>query len=418
MFSDRNITLVTIARFVARMGGEAAFFIGVWGMAAYRFNASPSQIAALMAVLAVSSMIGSAFAGVLVDRYGPRSVLVAAQFVYVPVALAVPMVDTMGGLIAACSVFGVATAPIMTATGSFAPYLAKEPRQIERVNAWLEGAGALSFVVGPGIGALVATAFSLDAVFYLDAALTTLGMLLVLPVKTPPLRGGGAMQRHPFAELSAGLKVAYGVRPVRYYVLMGTLVWFSFGAFGALEPLFFRDVVKTGVETIGWVNSLFGAGIGLGALMLTRLPAKVTSARGLALGVTLVGLGSVLYVGTTDLRVIALGAFLWGTVIGTVEPMLRTLMQIDAPEEYVGRVMGTAHIHRSAGELVPLAVAPGLAALFGVQAVMIGGGVLSSLIALTTLAHAASIDRDGHRPHRRVRADEALATDDPISPLT
>jgi len=55
VFPDRNIALVTTARFVARLGGEAAFFIGVWGMAAYRFNATPTQIAALMAVLAISS---------------------------------------------------------------------------------------------------------------------------------------------------------------------------------------------------------------------------------------------------------------------------------------------------------------------------------------------------------------------------
>ena len=47
------------------------------------------------------------------------------------------------------------------------------------------------------------------------------------------------------------------------------------------------------------------------------------------------------------------------------------------PEEYVGRVMGTAQVHRSAGEIVPLALAPGLAAAFGVQPVMIAGAVLA-----------------------------------------
>jgi MFS family permease len=166
------------------------------------------------------------------------------------------------------------------------------------------------------------------------------------------------------------------------------------------------------------MNSLFGAGIGLGAWLLTRLPERATSARGLALGVALTGLGAVVYIGTTDLRIIAVGALLWGAVIGAVEPLLRTLMQLDAPEEYVGRVMGTAQLHRSAGELVPLAVAPGLAALFGVQAVMIGGGLIASVIALATIGHASSIDRAGHRPHGRVSAEQAMPRDEPISPIT
>ena len=416
MFGDRNIALVTAARFVARLGGEAAFFIGIWGMAAYRFNATPTQIAALMAVLAVSSMIGSAVSGSLVDRFGPRNVLIFAQIVYVPIALSVTLVGSIEQLIAMCALFGLSTAPIMTATGSFAPYLTTGSTGIERVNALIEGAGALSFVVGPGLGAIVAKAFSIEAVFYLDAILTTIGVLLVLPVHTPPLVEREV--RHPMREISDGIRLAYRIKAIRYYGLMGTLVWFSFGAFGALEPLFYRDVVGTGIETIGWVNSIFGLGIGGGAFLLTRLPARATSARGLAIGVVLVGLGSMLYVGTTDLRVIAIGALLWGAVIGAVEPLLRTLMQLDAPEEYIGRVMGTAQLHRSAGELVPLAVAPALAAAFGVQAVMIGGGLLAALTALLTIGYASSIDREGHRPHGPVRAGQAVPTDEPISPIT
>jgi len=414
LFREPTIARVTLARFIARLGGEAAFFIGVWGLAAYTFAATPGQIAALMAVLAVTSMIGASVAGVLVDRFGPRTVLVGAQFFYVPVAIATTFVGSIEGLIGMCALLGLATAPIMTATGSFAPYLSQDPQKMEKVNALIEGAGALSFVLGPALGAVIARFFSIDAVFYVDAALTTTGALLVLPVKTPPV---GGERRSAFGEIVEGIRVSYRMRSVRYYVLMGTLMWFSFGAFGALEPLFYRDVVGTGVETIGYMNSLFGLGIGAGAWLLTRLPGKATSARGLAIGAAMMGACAALYVGTPDLRVIALGALVWGLVIGATEPLLRTLMQTDAPEEFVGRVMGTAQVHRSAGEIVPLALAPGLAAAFGVQPVMIAGAVLAGAIALLTLPHAASIDRS-RGASRSVRLDEAMATDDPISPLT
>lgn len=413
---DRNIAFVACARFIARLGGEAAFFIGVWGMAAYRFHASATQIALLMAVLALSSMVGAAAAGALVDRFGPRNVIMGAQVFYLPVALLVPFVPSMQVMIGVCALFGFVNAPIMTATGSFAPYLVTEKAGIEKINALLEGVGALSFVAGPAIGSVFAHSFGIASVFYLDAVLTTIGLLLVLPVKTPPLVD--REHKHALREIADGLKMAYSLKAVRYYVLMGTVVWFSFGAFSALEPLFYRDVVKTGVETIGWMNSLFGAGIALGAFLLTKLPSKVTSARGLAIGVALLGMGATIYIGTTDLRIIALGAFVWGTVIGAVEPLLRTLMQLDAPEEYVGRIIGTAQLHRSAGELVPLALAPGLAALFGVQGVMIGGGVLAAIAALASFGHAASIDRSGHRPRGRVTAEELPPYDEPLSPLT
>lgn len=416
MSPKRAIALVTSARFIARLGGEAAFFIGVWGMAAYRFHATAGQTALLMASLALATMVGSSMAGLLVDRYGPRNVLIGAQVAYVPVAIGVTFVTDLKQLIAACALFGLATAPIMTATGSFAPYLSGEGTDLARTNSLIEGAGALSFVLGPGLGAVFARIWGIESVFYLDAALTTVGMLLVSGVKTPAM--GGARDRRPAKEIADGLKTAYGIRSVRYYVLMGTLVWFSFGAFGALEPLFYRDVVGTGIETIGWMNSLFGIGIALGAFVLTKLPSKATSARGLALGVAAVGGAASLYIGTTNLVTIAIGAFLLGSVIGTVEPLLRTLMQLDSPDEYVGRVMGTAQLHRSAGELVPLAMAPALAAAFGVQAVMMGGGALAAVVALATFAHAASIDRAGHRERGAVSFAQAYPKDEPITPIT
>jgi len=408
------IARVTFARLIARMGGEAAFVIGVWGMAAYTFRATPGQIAALMAVLAVSSMIGAFVAGTLVDRFGPQRVLVGSQFVYVPVVIATTLVSSIDGLIGMCVLLGLATAPIMTATGSFAPFLATGDESIAGVNALIEGAGAVAFVIGPALGAVVAAAFSVKAVFYVDAACTAAGALLVLGVSTPPT---SAEKPEGLAGLVEGMKVSYGLASVRYYVLMGTLLWFSFGAFGALEPLFYRDVVKTGIETIGYMNSLFGLGIGCGAYLLTRLPSKFTSARGLAVGAALMGAGAALYVGTPDLRVIAVGALFWGTVIGGTEPLLRTLMQSDAPPEYVGRVMGTAQVHRSAGEIVPLALAPGLAAAFGVQPVMIAGAVIAGLVAMVTIPYAARLDR-GRTNARSVSLVEALSSDDPISPLS
>ena len=416
MLTDLTILRVVVARLIARAGGEAAFFIGVWGMAAYTFDATSAQIAVLMATLAISSMVGAAIAGAMVDRYGPRNVIVAAQLLYIPVTLAVPLTRTIWELIAACVIFGLAHAPIMTATGSFAPYLRSQPAEIERVNALLEGTGAIAFVAGPAMGAFVAKLFSVESVFYLDAILTSLGVLLVWPVSTP---GRGVHERRqPLSEVIEGVRVAYGIRPVRYYVLMGTVVWFSFGAFGALEPLFFRDVVGVGVETIGWMNSIFGAGIGLGAFLLTRMPASYTSARSLSIGVAAMALCSMIYIGTTDLRVIALGSLLWGLVTGAVEPLLRTLMQIDSPETHIGRVMGTSQLHRSAGELVPLALAPALAAVIGVQGVMIAGGALAATFALGSLGHALSLDRAGHGLHGPVSLGDAMPADEPVSPIT
>jgi DHA3 family macrolide efflux protein-like MFS transporter len=411
---NRDVYRVAAARFIGRLGGEAAFFVGVWGLAAYRFQATASELAVLMLVLGVSSMVGAAVGGVLIDRFGPQRVLVGAEIAYVPVALSLTFASSLATLTPLVGLFGLIGAPIMTATSAFAPYLVTGSHELERTNALIETAGSASFILGPALGALIASTISLDAVFVADALLTVIAVLIVARVSTPPRHA--ETDRHPLSEFVYGLKETYRIRSVRYYVLVGTVIWLGFGAFSALEPLFYRDAVGTGVEMIGWMNSIFGIGIMIGALALTRLPDRVLSARGLAIGAALVGAGTVLYVGSTELPRIAFGALVWGAMIGAVEPLLRTLMHMDAPEEIVGRVMGTAQVHRSAGELLPLAFAPVLAANFGVQAVLIGGGLLVSVIALGSFAEASAIDRAAGGSRRAARVERLTPADEPISP--
>ena len=148
------------------------------------------------------------------------------------------------------------------------------------------------------------------------------------------------------------------------------------------------------MQWIGWINTAFSVGLVLGAWGLSKLPAKVVSARGLAVLGSLCGLGAVAYVGSTHLPIIALGGALWGLVIGLAEPALRTMLQVAAPEGYVGRVVGAAQYHRNAGELVPLAIAPAAAAAFGVQPTLIGGGVIVAIVLALSWPSAASIDRE------------------------
>jgi hypothetical protein len=63
-------------------------------------------------------------------------------------------------------------------------------------------------------------------------------------------------------------------------------------------------------------------------------------------------------------------------------------------------------------------VAPALAAAFGVQAVLIGGGIVAALIALATLPAAASIDRARPAFTGHISVADALPDDEPISPIT
>jgi MFS family permease len=413
---NKDLLRVAAARFISRAGGEAAFFIGIWGKAAYEFSATASQLAVLMGALAIASIIGTVLSGVLVDRYDARRVLMVAEAFFVPVALAFMLPGGMAQLTVLCALLGFFGAPVMTAAASFAPFIADEETPIKAVNFWIEGATSMSFIVGPAIGAVLASTVGLNAIWVFDAVTSLVAVFLVWRVKLRPVEHTHPQERsHPIAELREGIRYTYSQRALRYPVLLGTACWLSFGAFSTLEPLFYRDILRTGVSMIGWMNALFGVGLVTGAWLYVRLPDRITSARGLALVCTLAGLGSLAYVGTRLLPVVAVGALTWGFVVGMADVLLRTLIHAASPDEFVGRIAGTSSVHRQAGELLPLAIAPALAASFGVQPVLIGGGLLLFVIAALSFGEARAVDRLPHiRDIHVVRGLTAI--DEPLSP--
>lgn len=414
MFENRDTRRVVLARFISRTGGEAAFFIGIWGKAAYTFRATAAQLAVLMAVLAVTGIAGSILSGILVDRFDPRRVLMGAELVFVPVTLSMAFASSLPVLIVLTGLHGFFGAPVFTAVASFGPFLVEDMDRLERVNSGISAAGSAAMVSGPAVGAFIVSVAALDWVFVLDAATSLVAVALVMGVTLRQREPARVASRRPLAELREGFRACYGSRGLRYFILVGTAMWLGFGAFGALEPLFYRDVLRTGVVTLGWVNAVFGAGLLAGAWLLPRLPRRLVTARGLALLAFLTGLGAVLYVGTADIRVVAAGALVWAVVIGVADPLMRTLIQSDSPDELVGRIAGTSAVHQQAGELVPLAFAPVLAVRFGVQRVLIANGLVLAGLAALTFAEAMAVDRVP-----RLRAPEPVAfapSDEPVSP--
>lgn len=391
MWTDPDVRGVVLARFVSRVGGEAAFFVGVWGKAAFELDVTPGQLAMVMAALGVASLIGASIAGVLVDRFDPRRVVLFGEVLFVPVAIGMVFADTVPSLIGMTFLLGLVGTPVFTAVASFAPFLTEDEDRLSRINGLIEGASWAAFVIGPAVGALIAGAIAVDAIFVLDAATSAAAAILIFGVK--PRRRGTESTGHGLSELRAGFRYSYSHHRLRFYIWLGSIVWVLFGTFSALEPLFYRDVLGTEVETLGWVNSIFGIGLIAGTWVASRLPSRLRSARTLTAVVGLNAVGVWAYVGTDMLPVVLVAAPFWGVIIGVMAPLHRTMVQLNSPEEMVGRIMGVNHVHAEVGHLIPLAIAPAVAGALGVQSTLLVSGVMVVVIAAAFWPAAVGLDR-------------------------
>ena len=366
-----------------------------------------------MGSLGLCALVGSAVAGVVIDRSDPRRVLIVSELLFVPATLALVLPSNINQMTAVIVFAATATGAVMTAIAALPPFLTEDPQRLQRINAAVEAGASAAFIAGPALGALIVRYSTLDWIFVLDAATSIVAVAFVAGI-VPRGIPGRAAKRSALSEMGEGFSFAWRSPSLRLYLGVFTALWLSFGAFGALEPLFYRDVLRTGPEALGWVNTVFGAGVVCGSMLLARVPQRYICGRVAVIGAMGSGVGAIVYTGTADLRMVVAGALYWGIVLGVMFPMVRTLIQLATPDGLVGRVMGTTNVSSHVGELVPLTFVPALASSFGIQPVLVGSGVGLVVAALVAYPEAARVDSVRRRATREPAGLEAA--DEPITP--
>lgn len=390
---------VVLARLISSTGAEAAFFLGLWGKAAFVFGGTPLDLAIMGAAVGVAAMAGSVVGGAAVDRLGAKRVVLLAEAVFVPATLAMVLTTDITGLIAVGAVSWLAAGILETAIVSLPPIIAP-PERLETANARLESANWIAIIVGPALGAPLVARFGVDVVFVFDAATSLVALALLATLRLPDGASVGG-ETGPDGEVGgasglrdvfSGLVLAWRSLPIRIALGLAAMSGLAFGMFVALEPLFFRDVVGADVTVLGYVNAVFGVGLLGGSLLLERAGTRSGRYTVLVTLTTLSGLGAVLYVATPSMSVILVGAVAWAIPLGAALPLIRTLAQRAAPPSHTGRVMGALGVVTTGLPILPVIIAPALAAVVGVQALLIASAAVAAIGAPLLWPVARSLD--------------------------
>lgn len=81
--------------------------MGIRGKAAFELDADAVALAWVIAATGVAGLIGSAIAGTLIGRFGPKRVLLVGEIVFVPVAMAMVGVTSLSQLAAVAFLIGL-----------------------------------------------------------------------------------------------------------------------------------------------------------------------------------------------------------------------------------------------------------------------------------------------------------------------
>lgn len=385
-------------RFLIYTGFQTSYFIGVIGTLTYADDASVVATSLAVLFMNVFVILGSFAGGAALDAWGPRRHFLLSIIGALATGTAIIAFGSATGVVLLGAVFlgfvmGFAQ-PIAT---SYPAYLTDDPVELKDINSAIAMFSNVSIIVGPTLGGFVAVAASSRAVFVLMMLFTVLAFVVGWGFRpqTSHVAGhagadsaeeGERAAQSPDPSTSARATFATSIKTVftnSVLALLFCIIFlsnFGYGAFDPLESFFYRDVLHVGVEWMGWLSSASGVGAVLGAVVALRMPPRFVSLKTLLVALMSVGLGSLLYVGTPYVGVALIGQIALGVAWGVVNPLHNTIVQTTAPLEQLGRVNSVMGFGNMFAGVAPLAIAPWLAATFGVQQTLIGAGMVVTAV--------------------------------------
>ena len=385
-------------RFLIYTGFQTSYFIGVIGTLTYADDASVVATSLAVLFMNVFVILGSFAGGAALDAWGPRRHFLLSIIGALATGTAIIAFGSATGVVLLGAVFlgfvmGFAQ-PIAT---SYPAYLTDDPVELKDINSAIAMFSNVSIIVGPTLGGFVAAAASSRAVFVLMMLFTVLAFVVGWGFRPQTSHVAGdadadsaeegeraGQSSNPStsarATFAASIKTVFTNSVLALLFCIIFLSNFGYGAFDPLESFFYRDVLRVGVEWMGWLSSASGVGAVLGAVLALRLPPHLVNLKTLLVALMSVGLGSLLYVGTPYVGVALVGQVALGIAWGVVNPLHNTIVQTTAPLEQLGRVNSVMGFGNMFAGVAPLAIAPWLAATFGVQQTLIGAGMVVTAV--------------------------------------
>ncbi|HEX3453608.1 MAG TPA: MFS transporter, partial [Gaiellaceae bacterium] len=159
--------------------------IAIWGFAAFKFDAGPSDLALLFVVLSLPGALLGPLLGVPIDRLGPKRTLIVANLLGVLDALALTQADSYRQIVLLALPLGLIEAFAAASLDSIPPRLVAS-EQLVAANALLGGAQDVAIVFGPLLAAVVNEQWGISGAFIADAATFAVGALVALTIAIEP----------------------------------------------------------------------------------------------------------------------------------------------------------------------------------------------------------------------------------------
>jgi MFS family permease len=331
-------------------GGQIVSLAGSWitttatSWLVYRLTGSALLLGLVGFAGQMPAFLLGPFAGILVDRWDRRRLLIVTQIVSMVESFALAVLTLTGHItvewiLLLNGVQGVVNAFDMPGRQAFLSAMIESKDDLPNAIALNSSMVNVARLLGPSIAGIVIAATSEGWCFMIDGVsyIGVIAALIAMRVTPRPARPGdrpGARQQ--FVE---GFRYAFGFRPIRSIILLLALVSLVGVPYSVLMPVFAATVFHGGPHTLGLLMGASGGGALAGALWLATRRSVIGLGRVIVVACVAFGMGLIAF---------SFAPALWAAVpclivagFGFIVQMAasNTIIQTIVDEDKRGRVM-------------------------------------------------------------------------------
>jgi MFS transporter, DHA3 family, macrolide efflux protein len=350
---------------------------------------------ALMAIAeAVPAFTVGLVAGVYVDRWDRRRVMLASDLLRAAIVLSFAFVQTVE-LLPLFFILGFVQASIATffrpARGALLPHIVPA-EGLASANSLAQASQVIGSVIGTGIAGLIFANFGSGiAGFAIDSATFLVSFALIAGIspeagRVTAERAAAAAAESVRGGVLAGLRIVRGSRVLSGVMLAAGITMLGLGAVNVLfVPLLINDL---GVDP-AWMAAIELAQTSamiLAAGAVAFLARRLSPTTIISLGLAVIGACIGLVAGVSAVWQVILILFAVGLALTPLQAMVQTVVQTAAGDTTRGRVVSVLQASISTASVASMAIGGVLAAVIGIRSVyLVAAGVVLAAAGLSVL---------------------------------
>ncbi|PEA83117.1 MFS transporter [Bacillus pseudomycoides] len=331
------------------MSGIGIANLGAWvylialNIVVYNLGGSPLAVAALYVIRPLATLFTNAWAGSMIDRLNKRKLMIYLDIYRALFIAVLPLLSSIWLIYVIVFCISMASAIYEPTAMTYMTKLIT-PEKRQRFNSLRSLINSGAFVIGPAIAGVLLMISTTGFAIYINAiALFVSGMItLLMPNLEKDFLSDESNNKLSLTLLKKDwITVLHSSRRYVYIVFIyflfhGMMVLAT--AMDSLELSFAKEVLLLSDSRYGFLVSIAGAGIIVGAIVNTIFTKKLIPSFLIGIGSLFISIGYMIYAFSNHFIIAAIGFFILSFAMAFANTGFYTFYQNNIPVDIMGRV--------------------------------------------------------------------------------